>query len=157
MDSVERAADRISKSLKVGGTLWLFGNGGSAAQAQHLAAEFVGHDPPLAALALTTDTSVLLAIANDFGFEQVFSRQVRALCKKEDVVIGISTSWKSLNVVRGIIAAQRIGAFTVVLTGTSPTLADLTINVDSTNTQRIQEEHIKIGHRLAELVGKAFV
>lgn len=155
-DNIEKAANAITNSLRLGGKLAIFGNGGSAADSQHIAAEFVGHEPPLAALALTTDTSALTALANDFGFEYIFERQVRALCKKEDVVIGISTSWKSMNVVRGIVAAQRIGAFTIVLTGRSKTLADLTINVDSEDTQRIQEEHIRIGHRLMELVVRKF-
>lgn len=152
MDRVEEAARRIRNSLKSGGKLILFGNGGSAAESQHIAAEFVGHDPPLAALSLTTDTSALTAIANDYGFEYIFERQVRALCKKKDAVMGISTSWKSRDVFRGILAAKEIGAFTIALTGRRPAMADLTINVDSNDTQEIQEAHIRIGHRLAELV-----
>mgnify|MGYP001617976898 FL=1 len=154
MDRVEEAARRIRNSLKSGGKLILFGNGGSAAESQHIAAEFVGHDPPLAALSLTTDTSALTAIANDYGFEYIFERQVRALCKKKDAVMGISTSWKSRDVFRGILAAKEIGAFTIALTGRRPAMADLTINVDSDNTQEIQEAHVRIGHRLAELVSK---
>lgn len=144
--------------MKNGGKLLIFGNGGSAADAQHLAAEFVGHDPPLAAIALTTDTSILLAIANDFGFEHVFERQIQALCKKGDVVIGISTSGKSINVIRGITVAARIGAFTIALTGwqASPLkkLAAMSISAHSRNTQKIQEAHIRIGHMLVELVGE---
>ena len=154
MDSIEIAAEHIIKSLKAGGTLFSMGNGGSAAQASHLVAEFVGHDPPLAAIALTTDTSVVTAIANDYGFEYIFERQIRALCKKKDAVMGISTSWKSRDVFRGILAAKEIGAFTIALTGRRPAMADLTINVDSDNTQEIQEAHVRIGHRLAELVSK---
>ena len=152
MDSIEIAAEHIIKSLKAGGTLFSMGNGGSAAQASHLVAEFVGHDPPLAAIALTTDTSVVTAIANDYGFEYIFERQIRALCKKKDAVMGISTSWKSQNVIRGIAAANEIGAFTIALTGRRSTKAGVTINIDSDDTQEIQEAHITIGHKLAELV-----
>ena len=160
MDPVEEAAIRITESLKAGHKLLLFGNGGSAAESQHIAAEFIGHNPPLAALALTTDTSALTAIGNDYGFEQIFERQVRALAKEGDVVVGISTSWKSENVIRGMIAAKHIGAYTIALAGSQRfTIVvhaiNLTINVDSENTQEIQEEHTRIGHRLFTLVSKS--
>jgi D-sedoheptulose 7-phosphate isomerase len=153
-------ADAITVALREGGKVVFFGNGGSAADAQHLAAEFVGKyaadRPPLRAMAFTTNTSVLTAIGNDFGFEEVFSRQVAANVDVGDVVVGISTSGRSKNVINGIREAQKRGAKTVGLTGSSggelTALCDYCVKVPSTSTQRIQECHIMIGHILCGLV-----
>lgn len=144
------------KAIQRGGKLLLFGNGGSAADAQHIATEltvrFKKDRRPIPAIALTTDTSALTAIGNDFGFEHLFSRQVEALCSSGDIVIGISTSGNSENVIRGIQAAKKIGATTVALGGGDggrmKELADHVIIVPSTVTARIQEMHITIGHML---------
>ena len=165
--TIAQAGDLLVEALRAGGKLLFFGNGGSAADAQHLAAEFVGRyvndRSPLAAIALTTDTSVLTAIGNDYGFEQVFARQVRALGRRGDVAIAISTSGRSRNVILGIEAAREGGLATVALTGGDggdivPIVA-VAIVVPSTTTARIQECHITIGHVLceyvdAELLGK---
>jgi D-sedoheptulose 7-phosphate isomerase len=138
----------------------IFGNGGSAADAQHITAELVCKfkraRKPLPAIALTTNLSVVTAIANDIEFSQVFARQVEALATSKDLVIGISTSGKSLNVIKGIEAAKKKNAKTVVLTGKNggklAQLADLAIIVPSTSTSRVQECHITIGHILCELI-----
>ena len=118
---VAEAARLLAATLKQGGKILLFGNGGSAADAQHLAAEFVNRfqieRPPLAALALTTDTSILTSIANDYDFEEVFAKQVRALGRSEDVALGLSTSGNSPNVVRGLEAARQLGLRTLALSG----------------------------------------
>jgi D-sedoheptulose 7-phosphate isomerase len=147
-------------ALRDGRKVVFFGNGGSAADAQHLAAEFVGKfgriRRPLRAIALTTNTSVLSAVGNDFGFEEIFSRQVAAHVDEGDIVVGISTSGRSKNVINGISEARRLGAKTVALTGASggefAQSCDYHIMVPSTNTQRIQECHILIGHILCGLV-----
>lgn len=160
LDAVERAAEAIYSSLRLGGKLVLFGNGGSAADAQHIACEFVGRfgkeRGALPAIALTTNTSCLTAIANDYSFDVVFERQVRALVRRGDVVIGISTSGRSRNVILGLRAARELGAFTVGLTGATGDEmcreCDVCIKVPSTSTPRIQEAHITIGHIISELV-----
>jgi D-sedoheptulose 7-phosphate isomerase len=139
-----------------GGKIVFFGNGGSAADAQHLATELAvrySHNrPPIAALALTTDSSALTAIGNDFGFERLFARQVEALCRPEDVCIGISTSGRSENVVQGLIAARGRGCIAAALTGGDggrlPALADPLLIVHSDVTARIQEMHITLGQML---------
>ena len=141
----------------------LFGNGGSAADAQHIAAEFVGRfafdRPALAALALSVNTSCVTAIGNDYGFEQVFSRQIEALGRPGDVAIGISTSGNSENVLRGLAVARKLGLCTVALTGQGggklKGVADYCICAPSKETPRIQECHILIGHVIAELVEQA--
>jgi len=146
----------VAKQLRLGGKLIIFGNGGSAADAQHIAAEFVGRylveREALPAVALTTDTSALTAIGNDYGFEQVFSRQIQALAKREDVALGISTSGDSQNVVRGLTVARELGLATLGFTGQNGgkirNLADLCLCVPSTATPRIQEVHILAGHIL---------
>jgi D-sedoheptulose 7-phosphate isomerase len=151
---IETFAERSAAALASGGKLVFFGNGGSAADAQHLAAELTGrlHDdrPSLAALALTVNSSVLTAIGNDYGFERLFERQVESLVAPGDVLVALSTSGNSPNVVRAVDAGGRRGAFRVALTGeTGGELArrvDLLLNVPSTNAQRIQEAHITIGH-----------
>jgi len=146
----------VAKQLRLGGKLIIFGNGGSAADAQHIAAEFVGRylveREALPAVALTTDTSALTAIGNDYGFEQVFSRQIQALAKREDVALGISTSGDSQNVVRGLTVARELGLATLGFTGQNGgkirNLVDLCLCVPSTATPRIQEVHILAGHIL---------
>jgi D-sedoheptulose 7-phosphate isomerase len=161
--SVERVADRMAKSLREGGTIFFMGNGGSAGDSQHLAAELVGRfqreRAGLRAIALTTDTSVLTAIANDYGYDCVFERQVAALCKSGDVVVGISTSGNSANVLRGLARAFEIGAHTVGMTGANNgkmvEVCIECIQVPSTSAARIQEAHILIGHALCELVEEA--
>jgi D-sedoheptulose 7-phosphate isomerase len=147
-------------SLKKNGKVILFGNGGSASDAQHIAAELVGRfkkdRTALAALSLTTNTSVLTSLANDYGYEVVFSKQVEALGQKNDVIIGISTSGKAKNVANGIKQAKKMGLKTVALTGGDggelTKLADVSLIVPSSITARIQEAHITIGHIICELV-----
>lgn len=157
---IEAVARRMAETLRKGGKLLFFGNGGSAADAQHLAAEFVNRflrdRGALAAVALTTDTSALTSIGNDLGFDQVFARQVEALGRPGDLVIAISTSGSSLNVLRGVEAARRLGCATVGLTGGSGGLLANAVEdafiVPSAETPRIQETHITLGHALCALV-----
>ena len=156
------ATAAIVESLRGGGKLLLCGNGGSAGDAQHLATEFVSTltlDRPrdaIAAIALTTDTSLLTAVANDYGFEHVFARQVEALGREGDVLIGISTSGNSANVVKAFERARAAGLRTIALTGESggglDPLADIEINVPSSETSHIQEAHIAVGQLIAFLV-----
>ncbi len=154
----------ISDCLKSGGKLLLFGNGGSAADAQHLAAEFVGRfraeRRALPAIALTTDASILTAVGNDYGFDQIFSRQIQALGEANDVAIGISTSGNSPNVIAGMQEASKQKLKTIGLAGNDggavAKAADVRIVISSANTARIQECHITIGHILCELVEKDF-
>lgn len=160
MAAVAAAAERIAASLRNGGKVLLAGNGGSAADAQHIAAEFVGrfiHDrAPLAAMALTTDTSALTAIGNDYGFEQVFARQVNALGRAGDVFIGISTSGKSPNIVAALNAARKLGMVSIGMTRDAATpmhaLCDVTIGVPATETALIQQIHITAAHAICHLV-----
>jgi len=159
-EAVAAAATKLAGVLRAGGKLLLFGNGGSAADAQHLAAEFVNRfqveRPPLAALALTTDTSILTAVANDYDFVQVFAKQVRALGRPGDLAWGISTSGNSPNVVAGLKAAREMGMATLALCGGEggpvAAAADLALIAPSRNTPRIQEVQITIGHVLCDLV-----
>ncbi|HEX9883656.1 MAG TPA: D-sedoheptulose 7-phosphate isomerase [Desulfobaccales bacterium] len=154
------AARMLAQVFKKGGKVLIFGNGGSAADAQHLAAEFVNRflveRPPLAALALTTDTSILTAVANDYDFREVFAKQVRALGRRGDAALGISTSGKSPNVVAGLKAARELGLKTLALSGGDggpvAASADLALVVPSRQTPRIQEVHITMGHVLCDLV-----
>jgi D-sedoheptulose 7-phosphate isomerase len=158
--SVIAAAERIAASLKNGGKVLLAGNGGSAADAQHIAAELVGRfvndRAPLAAVALTTDTSALTAIGNDYGFEHVFARQVSALGRAGDVFIGISTSGKSPNIVAALNAARKLGMVNVGMTRDTATpmhaLCDVTIGVPATETALIQQIHITAAHAICHLV-----
>jgi len=156
-----RAVDVITHSFASGGKLVLCGNGGSAADCQHLAAEFVCRlrkefdRKALPALALTTDTSLLTAYTNDFGYEGIFARQVEALAQPGDVVLGISTSGTSANIVCALKQARASGCITVALIGSGGALqelADITITVPSTKTQYIQECHLSIEHIICELV-----
>jgi D-sedoheptulose 7-phosphate isomerase len=157
---VEQLAEQAAAALRQGNKVVLFGNGGSAADAQHLAAELVvrlrADRPGLPALALTTNPSVLTAASNDYGFEQVFARQIESLVAPGDVLIALSTSGNSPNVVRGLEAGERRGAYRVALTGETGGAAankvDLLINVPSRDSQRIQEAHITIGHIVCSLI-----
>lgn len=150
--------EQVSEAIKVGGKVLFMGNGGSAADSQHLAAEFVvrykAERPPLGALALTVDTSILTAHSNDYSFESVFTRQIQALCKPEDIVIGLSTSGNSANILDAMQAAKHLGATTWAWTGESggrlKTEVDHCLCVPDTETARIQEAHIFIGHCLCE-------
>ncbi|MBI4468673.1 MAG: D-sedoheptulose 7-phosphate isomerase [Acidobacteria bacterium] len=164
LDEVERVARLLVDRLRDGGKILLFGNGGSAADAQHLAAElvnrFTAQRPALAAISLTTDTSILTSIANDADFESVFSRQVEALGRPGDVVVAISTSGNSPNILAGLLAARERGMSTVALLGRdggrAQALADLALVVESAHTARIQEVHITLGHILCDLIEREF-
>lgn len=157
---VIECAEAIAECFKAGGKLLIIGNGGSAADAQHMAAEFVNRfeieRPPLPALALTTDTSNLTSIGNDYSFDQVFSKQVRALARENDILLAISTSGSSENIVKAVDAAKGAGIKTFALTGKDGgklvDKADIVLNVDSKTTARIQETHITVCHILCELV-----
>jgi D-sedoheptulose 7-phosphate isomerase len=157
---IEAFAVRSAEVLAEGGKLVFLGNGGSAADAQHLAAELVvrlcANRPGMPALALTTNTSVLTAAANDFGYERVFERQVESLVARGDVLVGLSTSGASANVVRAMDAGAARGAFRVAMTGETggelAVRADLLLNVPSRDAQRIQEAHITIGHIVCSLI-----
>ena len=154
-----KGADMLVTCITSGHKILIFGNGGSAADAQHIAAEFVNRfqieRPPLAALALTTDTSIITSIGNDYHFDEIFSKQIKALGKKDDIAIGISTSGNSKNVIQAIHAAGKIGMSTIGLTGCGGELAecvDLVFAVESDITARIQESHITLEHILCDLV-----
>jgi D-sedoheptulose 7-phosphate isomerase len=156
-------AELIIDSLKKGGKVIIFGNGGSASDSQHIAAEFIGRfkkdRAALAAIALTTNTSVLTSLANDYGYEVVFSKQIEALAQRNDIVVGISTSGKARNVACAIKQAKKMGLKTVALTGGDGgelvKLADVSLIVHSLVTARIQEAHITIGHIICELAEEA--
>jgi D-sedoheptulose 7-phosphate isomerase len=150
----------VSQSFEGGSKLLLFGNGGSAADAQHIAAEFVNRyiidRPPLPAIALTTDSSILTSVSNDSSFNEIFSKQIKALGKEGDVAVGISTSGNSQNMVKAFEVAKEMGIKTVALTGNDggamAKIADVSLIVPSSSTPRIQETHILIGHVLCEMV-----
>ncbi len=159
IDLIQKAADRLAECITSGHKILLFGNGGSAADAQHIAAEFVNRfqveRQPLAALALTTDTSVITSIGNDYHFDQIFSKQILALGKKDDIAVGLSTSGNSQNVIQAIEAAKGLDMFTIGLTGRGGRLAecaDLVFKIESETTARIQETHITLAHILCDLV-----
>lgn len=158
-DTIAFIAMEIASAFSRGNKILIFGNGGSAADAQHIAAELAGRfkkdRPPLPALALTTNTSTLTAIANDYSYDDVFSRQVQALAHPGDVVLGISTSGNSPNVVNAIEQARRSGALTIAFTGSGGKLREITeicLDVYSEDTPRIQEIHITVGHIICYLV-----
>jgi D-sedoheptulose 7-phosphate isomerase len=150
----------MQSCIKNGGKILIMGNGGSAADSQHIAAEIVGRFKKerkgMPAIALTTDTSILTAVGNDYGYDYIFARQVEALCRPEDLVIGITTSGNSANVVRAIEAAKVIGATTVGLTGGTGgkllSICDFNLVMPSAVTARIQEAHIFVGHTLCEIL-----
>jgi len=161
MDSILAGAQLIIDTFLSGGKVLLCGNGGSAADCQHMATEFVNaldknfFRPTMPAFALTTDTSVMTSFSNDFGFDGVFERQVQGLGKPNDLLIGISTSGNSKNVIRAINAAKSIKMHTLALTGNQGQLqkiADVAISIPSNNTQYIQEAHATVEHILCELV-----
>ncbi|MBF0397191.1 MAG: D-sedoheptulose 7-phosphate isomerase [Desulfobacterales bacterium] len=161
LDKIIDASQRIAKCITSNHKVLLFGNGGSAADSQHLAAEFVNRfkieRPPLAAIALTTDTSILTSIGNDYSFDDVFSKQILAIGNKDDIAIGISTSGNSKNVVKAIYAAKEKGLYTIGFTGKGGEIAkcaDIVFTVDSTVTARIQETHITLGHIFCDLVDR---
>lgn len=157
---IVHSAEAIVEAFKAGGKLLVAGNGGSAADAQHLAAEFVNRfeieRPPLPALALTTDSSNITSIGNDYSFDQIFSKQVRALGGKNDVLLAISTSGNSANITKAAVVAKSMGIKVIALTGKGggelAKKADILINVDAKVTARIQEVHITVCHILCELV-----
>jgi D-sedoheptulose 7-phosphate isomerase len=160
-EAIERVVGEIVRTLQTGGKILLFGNGGSAADAQHIAAEFVNHymmdRPPLPAIALTTDTSVLTSIVNDYGATDLFAKQVQALGRAGDIAIALSTSGNSVNILRALDVCKEMGIRTVGLTGGSggamATKVDHCLCVSATAmTPRIQEAHILIAHVLCELV-----
>ena len=151
---------KMQECIKNGGKILIMGNGGSAADAQHIAAEIVGRFKKerkgMPAIALTTDTSILTSVGNDYGYDYIFARQVEALCRPEDLVIGITTSGNSANVVRAMEAAKEIGATTVGLTGGTggklTAICQHNLIMPSSVTARIQEAHIFIGHSLCEIL-----
>jgi len=163
LDTVERVAQACVGAIRSGGKVMFAGNGGSAADAQHLAAELVGklaYDrPALPSLSLTTDTSILTAVANDYGYDDVFERQINAIGAKGDVLVGISTSGRSRNLVKALKAARAKAIVTVGMTGATGgdmlALCDLCLRVPSTETQKIQEGHIVLGHIFCCLVERA--
>jgi len=154
-----RAARFLARTLADGGTVFICGNGGSASQAQHFAAEFVGRflmeRPGLPAVALTTDTSILTAVGNDYGFEEIFTRQVQALMKPHDILWGLSTSGRSPNVLKAFAAAKAAGGRTLLMCGAkAPEGLDLdfVITAPTPDTPRVQEMHLLYGHTLCQLV-----
>ena len=150
----------ISHTFEAGNKIFFFGNGGSAADAQHIAAEFVNRyimdRPPLPAISLATDTSILTSISNDMAFNEIFSRQLKALGKDGDVAVGITTSGNSPNVLKAFEVAKELGIKTIALTGNDGgalgKIADISLVVSSNSTPRIQETHILVGHLLCEMV-----
>jgi phosphoheptose isomerase len=162
---IVQASRVVADALQSGGKLLVFGNGGSAADAQHIAAELVGRfqreRTPLAAIALTTDTSVLTSIGNDYGFERVFVRQIEALGRPGDVALAISTSGASANVAAALAAAAARGLRTIALTGRDGgpvgAAAELHINVPGESTARVQEVHRTVLHVICDLVERAVV
>ena len=165
IDTIERAATVVVNAIKNGNKVIFCGNGGSAADSQHLAAELIGKfyfsRRSLPAVSLTVNTSIITAIGNDFGFEKVFARQLEGIGKAGDVLIGLSTSGNSENVMEAFRLAKELGISTLAFTGESGgilrDLADILINVPSNDTPRIQEAHIMVGHIICELVEKEFV
>ena len=161
---IKEAGDICANALKNGNKIMLCGNGGSAADSQHIAAELSGRFKkeriPLAGIALTTDTSALTAIGNDYGYEFVFSRQVEALGKKGDVLIAISTSGNSANVIKAIDSAKDMGIKVITLTGKDGGVmkdkGDVNIVIPSSDTPRIQEMHIMVGHMICALIDEEF-
>lgn len=164
LDDIKAAADACRTAVRAGHTVFFCGNGGSAADCQHIAAEFVGRFVKerrgLPAVALTTDTSILTAVGNDYGFKQIFARQVEALARKGDVMISISTSGNSENLLVAMEKAKELGVLTIALTGEKVSkcgaAADVSVRVPSFVTARIQECHIMIGHMICQYVDEDF-
>ena len=157
---IVKIVDVITDALKEGKKILLFGNGGSAADAQHLAAEFINRfiieRPPLPAIALSTDTSVITSISNDYDYSDVFAKQIRALGHPGDIAWGITTSGSSPNVIRAFEAAKKLGMIAVALTGkdggSAEKVADYILNVSSNSVPRIQEVHITVGHVICQMI-----
>lgn len=157
---IVKVVDIITDALKEGKKILLFGNGGSAADAQHLAAEFINRfiieRPPLPAIALSTDTSVITSISNDYDYSDVFAKQIRALGQPGDIAWGITTSGSSPNVIKAFEAAKKLGMITVALTGkdggSAVKVADYILNVSSNSVPRIQEVHITVGHVICQMI-----
>jgi D-sedoheptulose 7-phosphate isomerase len=157
---INAAAERIIATLKTGGKVLLMGNGGSAADAQHIAAELVGRykmeRKAFPAIAVTTDPSIVTAVANDYGGGHIFTRQIQALAKTGDCVVGISTSGNSANIIEAVIEARKLGCATLALLGSDggqlKKMVDIPIVVDSKDTPRVQECHILIGHIICDLI-----
>ena len=159
-DKIVQAVESIRELFKHNGKILFFGNGGSAADSQHIAAEFIGRFKKerrsLPAIALTTDSSILTALGNDYGFDVIFARQIEGLGNRGDVAFGISTSGNSRNVIEGINQAKKMGLKTISLTGCGggklAPLTDISLIVPSTETARIQESHLCVAHAICELV-----
>ena len=162
--SIQNVIDKIITCFENGNKIIIFGNGGSAADSQHFAAEFVGRflleRQSLPAISLTTDTSILTSLGNDYSFDKIFSRQCESLVEKNDIVFGISTSGKSLNVINGIETAKNQGAITIALLGSGggnlSQIVDIPIIIPSNSTPRIQESHRIILHIICEIVEEYF-
>jgi D-sedoheptulose 7-phosphate isomerase len=160
LEAIVNVVEVITAALKAGNKILLFGNGGSAADAQHLAAEFVNRfvieRPPLPAIALSTDTSVITSIGNDYDFSEIFSKQIRAIGQAGDVAWGISTSGSSPNIIKALEVAKKIGMVTIGMTGKDggniAKMVDYSLNVSSSSTPRIQEVHITVGHVICEMI-----
>ena len=158
LGDISRFAEACRDAISSGHTVYLMGNGGSACDCQHFAAELVGRfqkeRQAMASVALTTDTSILTALANDYGFESVFARQVEALVRTGDVVVGLSTSGNSPNILKGLVKARECGALTVGMTGRSggavKDLCDICIRIPSETTARIQEAHLLVEHLVCQ-------
>ena len=163
-DKIETIIKKIINCFDKNGKLIFCGNGGSASDSQHLAAEFIGRykldRKPLPAIALNTDTSVLTALSNDLGYAKVFERQIEALANQNDILFAISTSGKSKNVINAVNAAKRLKVFTICFTGAKNNklsdLTDISINVPAEQVNHIQEMHIMVGHFICELVEKHY-
>ncbi len=163
LPQIEKAALQLIACVQAGKKILFFGNGGSASDSQHIAAEFVGRYEKerraLAAIALTTDTSILTAVGNDYGFDKIFSRQVEALGQKGDIAFALSTSGNSKNAILGLQKAKELGMYTIGLMGRDggamKSAVDLAIVIPSEKTSRIQESHIMIGHILCERIDEA--
>jgi len=163
VEEILEVGEKLREVLDSGGTIYLCGNGGSAADAQHVAAELVGRfqreRAPIAATALTTNTSILTAVGNDYGFAEVFERQVRAVMKPQDALAALSTSGKSQNVLNAVRAAREVGGLTVAFTGTPgeplASEVDLSVRIPSEKTTRIQEAHILVWHLLCDHLEKS--
>lgn len=162
VENIEKAARAMIKSLRLGGKILIFGNGGSAADSQHMAAELVGRFKkerrPLAAIALTVNTSIITAIGNDYGYDATFARQIKALGRKGDVALGISTSGNSQNVLEAVREATSLDICTIGLTGCDGgkigKACDVAINISTKDTPRVQESHITIIHIICDLIEK---
>jgi D-sedoheptulose 7-phosphate isomerase len=160
LSRIVRVVEAVTGALKAGNKILLFGNGGSAADAQHIAGEFVNRfiieRPPLPAISLSTDTSIITSIGNDYDFSEIFSKQIRAIGQTGDVAWGISTSGKSPNIIKALETAKKMGLVTIGFTGRDggdiARMVDYSLNVSSNSTPRVQEVHITVAHVICEMV-----